>query len=214
MVRAGSGQVSSRSLAAGLGIPSGQPPTRAPPSTTQTALGAAVGAVYGSHDRRVTVCPYSGWPGVWGPHWRCCLRSRTASGYPVKCNTAYCSTTRGRSRARTGPGRTTPGRPGRTAGTGSTTHRRPGGQRHGRARMAAPALWMASMARTRTLLTASRSRSTWEASACRSPPSLPRSASSRPVRTRLSRWWFLGAVASVEWADSPHHAQHAPGVFR
>jgi hypothetical protein len=127
MVRAGSGQVSSRSLAAGLGIPSGQPPTRAPPSTTQTALGAAVGAVYGSHDRRVTVCPYSGWPGVWGPHWRCCLRSRTASGYPVKCNTAYCSTTRGRSRARTGPGRTTPGRPGRTAGTGSTTHRRPGG---------------------------------------------------------------------------------------
>ena len=24
----------------------------------------------------------------------------------------------------------------------------------------------------------------------------------------------LGAVAGVEWADGPHRAQHAPGVFR
>jgi hypothetical protein len=42
----------------------------------------ALGAVYGRHDRRVTVCPCSGWPGVWDPHWRCCLRSPDGQRVP------------------------------------------------------------------------------------------------------------------------------------
>src|SRR5829696_725889 len=74
---------------------------------------------------------------------------------------------------------------------------------------------MASMARTQTVSTASRSRSTSKLSARRSPPLTPSfrvvPAGDDPAQSVVVRWV---RVADVEWADGPHRAQHAPGVFR